>query len=184
MQSTLKKDAGSENGQKKRRGEQLGEHATGRSQSWATWILALRNVGFLLDTRLGKASEPALYRIALWGVRGCYTLVWLRKEVGQTKSPIKTTFLILNVDSVCWQVKQGMKAYPMHSKSGNTLNVTEFVFRRVETQGSIMGRALGWQSGAAELTSSTSCTWTGPEQCQSFGQGSSHRTVVTHGNEM
>lgn len=47
---------------------------------------------------------------------------------------MKHTFLILNFASLCQWVKQRMKVYPVHSKSGNTLNVTGFVFVRADRQ--------------------------------------------------
>lgn len=155
MQSTLKKDAGSEWEWTK----EEKERTIGRTCYGKITVLSYINSGFKkcwFPTRhMTRESfwTCSLPHRSLWCEGMLYTGLIKKREMGQTKSPIKTTFLILNVDSVCWQVKQGMKAYPMHSKSGNTLNVTECVFRRVERQGSVMGRVLDWQSGTGELTS-------------------------------
>lgn len=66
------------------------------------------------------------------------------------------------------------------SKSGSTLNVTEFVFTRAERQ-----RVLDWKSGktvrvVVKIPLETSYKGIDPEQYQSFGQCSGGQTVVTH----
>lgn len=94
----------------------------------------------------GKLSNLLFIACCLWCELRLYT--GLRKELGQTSSPVKTTFLILNVDSVCQWVKQGMKVCPVHF---NTLNIIEFVFIRAERQSSILGRVLNWESGKTVL---------------------------------
>lgn len=143
-----------------RREDGLGGHARWRSQSQLHqfWLWDVLVSYHIHDS--GELSNLLFTACCLWCELTLYTVS--RKELGQTSSPVKTTFLTLNVDSACQRVKQGMKVCLVLSKSGHTLNVTEFVFIRAERQSSILGRVLDWESGktvrvAVKIALLTSC---------------------------